>query len=115
MCKSKGYVAVVPDRVDAYTFDAAGANQTGFNLQASDQLDYNQWLAAAAHAQGLAVGLKNDMEQISVLVGSFDFFLNERCQEAGNCAVYAPAKAGESAVAIQWVLAGGRRCLLVVS
>ena len=63
------------------------ANANGLGLTAADQLNYNRFLASAAHARGLSVGLKNDIDQIDALVdpttvGGTDFFdwaLNEQC------------------------------------
>jgi hypothetical protein len=71
LCKSKGFVGVVPDSVDAYS------NANGIGLTALDQLSYNQFLADSAHTLGLAIGLRNDLEQIQQLLPSFDFFVNE--------------------------------------
>ena len=71
MCRDKGFVAVDPDNVNAY------ANVNGLGLTQGDQLAYNTWLAAAAHELGLAVGLKNDLEQLDALVPLYDFFVNE--------------------------------------
>jgi hypothetical protein len=71
MCKSKGFLAVDPDNVDGYS------NVNGKGLTAADQLDFNRFLAGEAHKQGVAVGLKNDNDQIAQLVDVFDFFVNE--------------------------------------
>jgi hypothetical protein len=71
MCKSKGFVAVDPDNVDGYT------NPNGVGLTAADQLSYNTFLANEAHAQGMAIGLKNDLDQLTQLTPYFDFFVNE--------------------------------------
>jgi hypothetical protein len=84
MCKAKGFDAVEPDNVDGY------ANSTGFALSASDQLAYNRWLADAAHARGMAIGLKNDLDQIGELVGRFDFAIVEQCFEYDECGAVAP-------------------------
>ena len=84
MCKAKGFDAVEPDNVDGY------ANSTGFALSASDQLAYNRWLADAAHARGLAIGLKNDLDQIGALVRRFDFAVVEQCFEHDECGALAP-------------------------
>ncbi len=73
---------VEPDNVDGYT------NNTGFSLTASDQLTYNRWLATEAHNRGLSIGLKNDIEQISVLVNDFDWALNEQCYQYNECDGY---------------------------
>ena len=45
-----------------------GISATGFALTAADQLAYNRFLAATAHALGLAIGLKNDVGQTASLV-----------------------------------------------
>lgn len=79
---SKGCDGVDPDNVDGYT------NNTGFPLTANDQLTYNTNLAARAHARKLAIGLKNDNDQIPSLVGSYDFAVNEQCNQYNECGPY---------------------------
>lgn len=88
----KGCTGVEPDNVDAYQ------NASGFPLTAADQLAFNLWLAAAAHARGLSVGLKNDLDQIPDLVGAFDWALDEQCWEYDECAALAPFVAAGKAV-----------------
>lgn len=75
----KGCDAVDPDNVDGYT------NRTGFPLTSAQQLTYNRALASEAHKRGLAVGLKNDLSQVSGLLDAFDFAVNEQCQEYNEC------------------------------
>ncbi|WP_224366418.1 endo alpha-1,4 polygalactosaminidase [Hyalangium versicolor] len=82
LAKSKGCDAVDPDNVDGYT------NDTGLPLTAATQLDYNRWLATQAHARGLAVGLKNDIDQLSQLAASHDFAVNEQCHQYNECDGY---------------------------
>jgi len=79
--RDKGCDAVDPDNVDGY----APSNKSGFNLTAADQLDYNRFLATEAHERGLAVGLKNDVEQIPDLIAHFDFTVNEQCFQYNEC------------------------------
>ncbi len=79
LCKQKGFDGVEPDNVDAYT------NNSGFSLTPADQLRYNRFLADAAHARGLGVGLKNDLDQVPQLEPSFDFAVVEQCYEYGEC------------------------------
>ena len=79
---TRGCDAVEPDNVDGYT------NDTGFNLTAADQLDYNRFIAAEAHNRGLSVGLKNDIDQLGDLEPYFDWALNEECFTYGECAQY---------------------------
>ena len=73
-----------PDNVDGYV------NDTGFDLTADDQLNFNRALAAAAAERGLLIGLKNDIDQIPDLVDHFDFAVNEQCHEYDECEAYAP-------------------------
>ncbi len=79
LAATKNCDAVDPDNVDGY------ANPSGFPLTAQDQLNYNRWLAAEAHKRGLAIGLKNDLDQIGDLVGDFDFSVNEQCFQYDEC------------------------------
>jgi hypothetical protein len=75
----KGCDGIDPDNVDGYT------NPTGFNLSYEDQLKYNIWLANQAHKRGLAIGLKNDLNQINDLVNYYDFAVNEQCFYYNEC------------------------------
>ncbi len=84
MCAEKGFDAVEPDNMDGYR------NRTGFPLTAADQLRYNRLIARLAHDRGLAVGLKNDLDQIPQLVGDFDFAVNEQCAQYDECHLLDP-------------------------
>lgn len=75
----KGCDAVEPDNIDGYI------NQTGFPLTYDDQLKYNRFLAAEAHARGLSIALKNDVDQVKDLVHDFDFAINEECFQYNEC------------------------------
>ncbi len=93
----KGCDAVDPDNVQNYLEDS------GFPLTYQDQLTYNRWLAAQAHKRGLAVGLKNDLEQIPDLVNDFDFAVSEECFTYGECApLKAFIAAGKAVFAIEY-------------
>lgn len=92
LAKTKRCDAVDPDNVDGYT------NNTGFAITAADQLNYNKWLAAEAHARGLAIGLKNDLEQIADLVIYFDFAVNEQCVQYRECDLLLPFVRANKAV-----------------
>ncbi|HET6449554.1 MAG TPA: endo alpha-1,4 polygalactosaminidase [Conexibacter sp.] len=83
-CRAKGFDAVEPDNVDGYS------NDSGFPLTAADQLRFNRWIARAAHAEQLAVALKNDLEQAPALAPSFDFAVLEQCFEYRECASARP-------------------------
>jgi hypothetical protein len=76
---AKGFDGVEPDNVDGY------ANDNGLDLSGDDQLAFNRFIANEARSRGLAVGLKNDLEQIPQLVEYFDFAVNEQCHEFDEC------------------------------
>lgn len=84
LAQAKGCDGVEPDNITGYN------NDTGFDLTAADQLNFNRFLAAEAHARGLAIGLKNDLEQIPALVGDFDFAVNEECFAYDECEAMLP-------------------------
>jgi hypothetical protein len=79
LCQRKGFDAVEADNVDGY------ANRSGFPLTADDQLVFNRRVAALAHANGLAVGLKNDLDQAVALEPDFDFAVSEECFRYAEC------------------------------
>src|SRR6185503_12555875 len=94
---TRGCDAVDPDNVDGF------ANPSGFPLTAEDQLDYNRFLAAEAHARGLAVGLKNDVGQVDDLVADFDFQVNEECFDYDECDTLVPfVDAGKAVFQLQY-------------
>lgn len=94
---SKGCDGVDPDNVDGYT------NNTGFPLTGQQQLTYNRWLAQQAHARGLAIGLKNDLDQIGQLVNDFDWALNEQCFQYNECETLLPfVQAGKPVFGIEY-------------
>jgi len=92
LCRAKGFDGIEPDNVDGYI------NDTGFPLSYQDQIRYNTFIATAAHARGLSVGLKNDLDQVPDLVGVFDWALNEECFEQGDCEQLLPFIAAGKAV-----------------
>ncbi|WP_018567383.1 endo alpha-1,4 polygalactosaminidase [Streptomyces sp. PsTaAH-124] len=105
MCRDKGFDAVEPDNMDGYR------NRTGFPLTAADQLRYNRLVASLAHARGMSVGLKNDLDQIPELVGDFDFAVNEQCAQYGECARLKPfVAAGKAVFHTEYELPTGRFC-----
>jgi hypothetical protein len=97
LCRRKGFDTVEADNVDAY------ANRSGFPLRGADQLRYNRFLASAAHARGLSIGLKNDLGQVRALVGRFDWALNEQCFEYDECGRLAPfTRAGKAVLVAEY-------------
>lgn len=99
MCRDKGFDAVDPDNVDAYTY----GSRTGFPLTSSHQLSYNRALASLAHKYGLGIGLKNDLNQVVALQPSFDFAVNESCVVYNECTLLNPfLKAGKAVLHIEY-------------
>lgn len=101
LCRQKGFDALEPDNVDAYT------NNTGFPLSASNQLNFNRWLAQEAHSRGLSIGLKNDPDQVAELVDYFDWALTEDCFDQGWCEQLSPfIEAGKAVFAVEYTDTG---------
>lgn len=94
LAASKGCDAVDPDNVDG--FDPG--NDSGFDFTEADQLDYDRFLAAQAHARGMGVGLKNDLGQIDDLAPFYDFAVNEQCHVLKECVQYRRFSARQKAV-----------------
>jgi hypothetical protein len=105
MCARKGFDAVEPDNVDGYS------NDTGFPLSGRDQLRFNRWLARTAHRHGLAVALKNDLEQARALAPSFDFAVLEQCFQYGECRSARPfVRAGKAVLDAEYSVPTSRFC-----
>ncbi|MFG2720313.1 endo alpha-1,4 polygalactosaminidase [Streptomyces sp. NPDC048416] len=104
-CVKKGFDAVEPDNMDGY------ANDTGFPLTAADQIAYNELVARLAHDRGLAVGLKNDLDQIPRLLAHFDFAVDEQCAQYHECDRLTPfVKAGKAVFHAEYELTPDRFC-----
>jgi hypothetical protein len=84
MCREKGFDAVEPDNIEAFS------NKSGFPITPQQQLTYNEWVAEAVHSLGMAVLQKNDGEQAAQLQPYFDGALTEQCNEYSECADFAP-------------------------
>jgi hypothetical protein len=84
MCHEKGFDAVEPDNIEAFS------NKSGFPITAQDQLTFNEWVATKAHSLGMAVFQKNDGEQTSQLQSSFDGALAESCNQFHECGSFHP-------------------------
>ena len=105
LCRSNGFDGIELDNVDGYQ------NDTGFPLTASDQLTFNRALAASAHARGLSVGLKNDLDQVADLVGNFDWALNEECFTYDECDQLHPfVAAGKAVFNVEYTLTTDQFC-----
>jgi hypothetical protein len=105
LAAQKGCDGVDPDNVDGY------ANNSGFSLTAEDQIVYNIFLANAAHQNGLGIGLKNDLEQIPVLLPFFDWALTEECFYYQECHLLQPfVEAGKPVFVIEYNLTPEEFC-----
>ncbi|CAK1360936.1 hypothetical protein CB0940_03645 [Cercospora beticola] len=107
--KKRGCDAIDPDNIDAYLHSGGG-----FGLTQADAVDYVKFLAAEAHAQDLAIGLKNGDDIVSQLVDYVDFAVVEECQgnsdlTAGDsyydeCGKYQPfIQKGKAVFSIEYV------------
>lgn len=97
ICKEKGFDGIDPDNLDGYT------NPTGFPLTYEDQILFNRWLAKEAHQRELAIGLKNDPEQVEDLKADFDYVVTESCFSMDECELYLPfIDAGKPVFAIEY-------------
>jgi hypothetical protein len=92
-CAAAGFDAVEFDNMDA------AFNRSGFPVSPAQQIEFNRAMAAIAHDHGLAVGLKNDVGQLTQLLPYFDFAINEQCQQYGECGGYGAWTAAGKAVA----------------
>jgi len=79
MCAGKGFDAVEADQIELT------GNDTGFPISEDDQLRFARWMAAAVHAHGMSVALKNDVEQAQELEPTFDLAINEECVRYDEC------------------------------
>jgi len=79
LCRAHGFDGVILADLDVYV------QSSGFAVDAGVQLAFNLWLARAAHARDLAVGIVNDLGQATELAGAFDFLVASDCLGAGNC------------------------------
>jgi len=105
MCKSKGFDGLEPDNIDG------AFNNTGFSLTGANQITYNRFLATEAHKRGLSIGLKNDVDQTSQLVGNFDFAINEECFDYDECDTLTPfILAGKAVFVAEYSLSLSQFC-----
>ncbi|PYI35819.1 hypothetical protein BP00DRAFT_307321, partial [Aspergillus indologenus CBS 114.80] len=84
LAAQKGCDGVDPDNVDGYD------NDNGLGLTAADAVAFVGWLAAQAHARGLAVGLKNAGAIVPDVLAQMQWCVNEQCVEMAECDTYAP-------------------------
>jgi len=84
-CQAKGFDAIEPDNLDAWTNIS--------NVTAADNVAYDLAIGQLAHSLPLSVGLKNVMtdlasSQYASFLATFDWALNEQCFEYSDCGAY---------------------------
>lgn len=105
MAVAKGCSGVDPDNVNGFE------NDTSFPLTYDDQIAFNTYLANAAHERGLAIGLKNDLNQIRDLLPYFDWIINEECFSFDECDLLLPfVEAGKPVFVIEYELSPQEFC-----
>ena len=105
LCQAKGFDGMEPDNVDGYT------NDSGFPLTYNDQIAYNTFIAKEAHARGLSVGLKNDLDQVRDLLPAFDWALDEQCFQYSECIKLLPfIKADKAVFEVEYSLPTNKFC-----
>ena len=80
--KRRGCQGIDFDHVDGYV------NSTGFPLSRDDQMDFNQFLAFAAHDRDFIMSLNNVPELAPSMASIFDFAVAEECFTYGECDSY---------------------------
>ncbi len=104
-CVEAGFDAVEFDNMDA------AFNRSGFKVTPAQQIEFNRAMADIAHARGLAVGLKNDVAQLTQLEAWFDFAINEQCAQYNECDGYdAWTAAGKAVAQVEYSAALGSFC-----
>lgn len=78
-CALKGFQAIEPDNMDVYQ------NASGFDITATQSINYIKQLISAAHAVNLEIGQKNVPELTDQLVGMMDFVITESCFQDNWC------------------------------
>ena len=83
-----GCDAVEPDNMDVY--DETAHDPSGFPLTYEDQMYFNLWVSQQVRARGMAVGLKNNINQAQDprTIEAFDFVVSEQCVQYNECGYF---------------------------
>jgi hypothetical protein len=73
---------VDPDNTDAYN------NENGLNLTTADAVSYVTFLADAAHARNLSIGLKNSGDLVPFVIDKVQWQVNEECVAFKECGTF---------------------------
>jgi hypothetical protein len=88
----EGCDAVLPANLDGYLTDS------GFELGATDALDYASFLAAVIHEHGMSAGLSLGQGLVAEAIPNFDWALAIDCLSSSGCADYQPVRAAGKTV-----------------
>jgi hypothetical protein len=97
MAKSKGCQGVDFDNVDGFE------NNTGFGLTRTNQIEYNRFLAFAAHDRNLILTLNGVASLAEDLAPVFELAIEEQCFEYNECDSYSAfIRRGKPVLAIEY-------------
>ena len=87
-CQAKGFDAIEPDNLDAWT--------NGVKVSQTDNLAFDLAIGQLAHSLPLSIGLKNltvnlNASQYPTFLSTFDFAISEQCYEYSECGAYTAA------------------------
>lgn len=92
LARERGFEGVFASTLGAYR------TSSGFDLTRDDEIMYARFLAEAAHARELSIGLSGDFELSAELVRYFDWAIAEGCVARNTCQQLAPLVAAGLAV-----------------
>lgn len=93
------------DNMDIYL------QNSGFSISYAQNLAYAKTLTKEAHKRNLAIGLKNNLEQIKDLVDDYDFAVNEQCHYFKECSYLKPfVEKGKAVFGIEYELSTSNFC-----
>ena len=93
--------------------DFAAGNVSGFRISDATQVAYNVSIAHIAHADGLSINLKSDVDEAldPQLIAAFDYVIDEQCFQYKQCENYAGFQAaGKSIFNAEYRVAVGKFC-----
>lgn len=104
-CADKGFDGVAFANLDGYD------NDSGFELDKTDQVAFNTLLGELAHENGLTAGMINAPELAEELEPQFDFALSTGCYEFDECERFrAFLNAGKPVFVIEFELQADELC-----
>ncbi|OUM69106.1 glycoside hydrolase family 114 protein, partial [Piromyces sp. E2] len=82
----KGCDAIDVDNVDGY--QVHDVKKWDHPLSKDDAIKFTSWLGKTAHEMGISIGLKNCLDIVDTVGKYYDFAVNERCAQKGECHWY---------------------------